>query len=909
MSNNTLIDANENAIVATKNISKKEKFMKALEYSLPAILSILIFLFAMIIKGVYPFGNESFGYIDFNDGLVPSYTNLWDILHGKANALVNWNLGAGGSVVTSAVINGFLSPISWLIALFPREQIIYGISFLVIVKFALMATTAYICFKKFFPNVNKWVLLLFSLVWTFSGWTIVHYTNIGWLDIMILLPLLILSSKKLVNEGKILWFVIILSYMLMLSYYISYMVLVGVVVIATIYICTMASNKKRVASSLFFAIIISILISMVAFIPSCLTSLQSHRFSGSSSSGIGVLFEYFTSKLMVLIMHALPFVFFVRLMLSYKKDKKTVLFFMLSFIVCSLGLIIEPINQMWHTGSYFSFPFRYSFVIILLMIFGSLYYLNNHNTVNEDSEAKDINEKKLESKLERAERITRLTFYYIFLAISLVATIALIVYVAYIGAMAIPYKQTQTLNFCIYLLLFIISYVLIELLLRLKNNKLKLGKINGGILIFVLCLLQIFGLMTGYTGLSQGTETERVYNVYNINTSSLEAGYKIKDREVLYNYNFPQLLNYPSMSTWIHISSEEQWHGYTSLGYGSASTLLYSSGGTLLTDVLLGNRYVLSKESLDSNIYTLLDSFDYKEENGKISQVFLYELNFNFSKALLTNANLNTMLNDCDNALEASNILYKALYNEEQNIIDSVNFNVIEQEDCFEISVTYSGYGVLYMLNSGAAFEGEVIGASAREFFVGINDLGSISSNTVTLKIYKDNNLTIDSIKQSLSFGVFDVNTFKTVHNGIESSDISLSFDGETINLSVDNASNYKYLFVPYTYLKNMTVTINGSDNTVITAFDTFMMVELEEGENNISLTYKPQYIKACLIITIISIVVFAVFAIINHKYNIASKKFVVWTGFVGACIILFAVGFLVYLRPLFNFFVILFTG
>ena len=57
MSNNTFIDAKENAIVDTKNISKKEKFMKALEYSLPAILSILIFLFAMIIKGVYPFGN------------------------------------------------------------------------------------------------------------------------------------------------------------------------------------------------------------------------------------------------------------------------------------------------------------------------------------------------------------------------------------------------------------------------------------------------------------------------------------------------------------------------------------------------------------------------------------------------------------------------------------------------------------------------------------------------------------------------------------------------------------------------------------------------------------------------------------------------------------------------------------
>ena len=51
---------------------------------------------------------------------------------------------------------------------------------------------------------------------------------------------------------------------------------------------------------------------------------------------------------------------------------------MLAFIICSIGLIIEPINEMWHTGSYYSFPFRYSFVIILLMIFGSLYYIDKY---------------------------------------------------------------------------------------------------------------------------------------------------------------------------------------------------------------------------------------------------------------------------------------------------------------------------------------------------------------------------------------------------------------------------------------------------------------------------------------------------------------------------------------------------
>ena len=258
---------------------RKVDWKKVLEYSLPAIFVICICLFAMIVTGSYPFGKNAIGYVDVEDGLIPAYTYLWDVLHGKANFLITWDLGAGGSFISSAILNGFLSPISWLIAIFPRASVVYGVAFILAIRLALVATTAYICFKKLFPNVNKWVLLMFTMVWTFSGWTMVHWTNIGWLDLMILLPLLVMSLRKLEEEGKILWFVIILSYLLMLSYYISYMILVGLVVISVVYIFTISKNRKRTASLLFFGIMISILISAVAFIPSMLTSLQGHRFS------------------------------------------------------------------------------------------------------------------------------------------------------------------------------------------------------------------------------------------------------------------------------------------------------------------------------------------------------------------------------------------------------------------------------------------------------------------------------------------------------------------------------------------------------------------------------------------------------------------------------------------------------
>ena len=101
---------------------KRIKWDKVLEYSLPALLTIFIVTLAMIFKAIFPFGKNSIGLIDFNDGLVPAYTALWDVLHGDMGIFATWKLGAGGSFISSAVLNSFLSPLCWLVALFPRTS-------------------------------------------------------------------------------------------------------------------------------------------------------------------------------------------------------------------------------------------------------------------------------------------------------------------------------------------------------------------------------------------------------------------------------------------------------------------------------------------------------------------------------------------------------------------------------------------------------------------------------------------------------------------------------------------------------------------------------------------------------------------------------------------------------------------
>lgn len=903
--------------------TKKQKWLKVLEYSLPALISIFVYVFAMLCKGISPFGKESICYIDCSDGLIPAYTGLWDWLHGRSSFMVSFNLGAGGSLFSSFVLNGFLSPLSWIIGIFPRESIIYGISLLFIVRFALMATTAYFCFKKFFPKISQWFLLLFAIVWTFSGWTMVHFTNIGWLDLMILLPLLILSAKELVENGKIMWFVIVLSYMLILSYYITYMVLVGTVVIATVYIFTACEKGKRmkVASLLFYGIFISLLISMVTFIPSMVTSLGGHRFSSTANNDKAELYKYFFSKLAVVIMYALPVVFFMRLMFKYKQDKKNVLFFMLSFVICGVGLIIEPINKMWHTGSYYCFPLRYGFVLIMLMIFASLYYIDKF--LLEQKQPVAVKQEK-EINVEEGEEIKPAKKKYFDVVNALLIpflglSVMMMAFCMWIGVSIQLLRSVTFTSFCYYFFLFALSYAAIELSLRVKTDKLTFGNIKGGVLIFTLCMLQVVMLMTGYLGASyvdRFDKTSRVQNAFNIDTKELENGYKLKDREHLYNLNFPYLVDYASMSSWIHISSEQQYQAYHHLGYNTFSTTLYSSGGTYMTDLLLGNRYVLSDKVLDDSYYTFLKDFDYVDsDSGETKKVNLYELKLETRKAFTTNVDLVKLLEDKEDLIEIQNIIYKAIFSQDTNIMNKLDVGIVELEDKFVITV-FGTQGKILYLNTELSID-TMLNDNEYDVVPGLNDYGVNITNDVEIIIPKSDtnkdqfkkNFTKEYILSKMVFAEFDIARFKTIYeNNFLTSSVDLVTTQDKIKISFDNTTGQKYLFVPYVNLKNMNATLNGKDVKVENAFYNFMVVEIESAENEIEISYSPQLVKPCLFITIGSILVFAIFCVLNHFFKLSDKKFFIWVGTIGACAILAAVGFLVYLKPFFNTFVILFS-
>ncbi len=939
-------------------LKTREFWLKVWEYSVPGLVACLIFLLAMIIKGIVPFGTKSLSIIDYNEGLVPAYTSLWDFLHGQTSFFATFELGAGVPMYASNIVNSFLSPISWLIGIFSRESVIFGVAFLLIVKFALMSTTAYICFKKFFSKTDKRILWLFSLIWTFSGWTMVHFTNIGWLDIMIILPLFILAWRELVQNGKILWFVITLSYMLILSYYISYMVLVGVVCIATVYYFTIAPHetRKRTASLLFWGIITSILISAVAFIPSCVTSLGAHRFADSGgTAGKEWLYDEIFSKIAVLLMQALPVLFFVKLMTTIRKDKPHVLFFLIAFCVCGVGILIEPINMMWHTGSYYSFPFRYSFILIMLMIFGALYYINKYYFDDTTSEIVAKNEKTSVNSLNSAKKSAKITqktelatincekskddsaelgrsngevifssgtllrspIGYTVLVMSVILWVITLVIIVGFNLTLLPFNAMTFVMFLVFLLNFVSQIYVFIYCMSIKNKKLAFKRFAGGVLIAIVCFVQTVVMMIGCTGdrFTSGDMTARITNVFEIDTTEFDAGYKLKDADKRYNMNFGWLTRYPTLQTWVHISSEEQYQAYHYLGYNTDTTLLFSAGGTYLSDALMGNKYVLSYKKLDERYYTFVEKVKYfDEENKKTIALSLYCTNLAIKPAWTTNYDLTTFADKTTDIVENQNKLYQALYDRTDNIMDYTTFTSEVVAGKVVLTVDNVAGRNLYLVMDKTGLKIQEQGW-VNTIYSGFNDMGISNDATRQFTLAFDEENDPNNISDALSllkrvkFATFDVEKFYDVHNSTTNSDkVSLVTDKNEIKITVNNATNSKYLFVPYINLKNMKAVNNGQNVEVKNAIFNFMQLDITGGENTISLSNQPQLLVPCAVVTIVAIALFVLFACLNRRFKFSENKVITWVGFGGACVILCVVAVLVYVKPLISTFIAIFS-
>lgn len=163
---------------------------------LAALLTAAGFCVAGIIRGTYPFGSVSRSTNDLGAQYIPFYAHLWDILHGQAQGdlFFNWQSGFGvGFWGDVGVVLG--SPLSLLVALFPRDQIDLAVFVLTTLKLALAAAAMVVLLRKMRPG-PAWLAAALGASYGMCGWAIDDAAYVPmWLDGLIALPMFCLVGE------------------------------------------------------------------------------------------------------------------------------------------------------------------------------------------------------------------------------------------------------------------------------------------------------------------------------------------------------------------------------------------------------------------------------------------------------------------------------------------------------------------------------------------------------------------------------------------------------------------------------------------------------------------------------------------------------------------------------------------
>ncbi|MEG2174763.1 MAG: YfhO family protein, partial [Oscillospiraceae bacterium] len=359
-------------------------------YSLVAALSALgltSILFAL--GGLYPFGDCTLAWCDMQQQVVPLWMQLSDMLQGEVSPLYSLR-AAGGMSLWGVLLFFVASPLSLLSVFWEKGDMLLFANVMTLLKLGCCAATSAWFFHKRYEKLALPTVCALSLGYAFSGYSMMYYQNSVWLDVMALFPLLLLSMEGLRRRGGGLSYGILLTLCIVTNYYLSYAILIFLALMGgtVCRLCLNGQERGRYALRLGFYTVLALLLSAPVWMPSLWEVLASARNEGliQSLSG-GALLTDMPTTICFLLCSAVTFVPALSCWrLEFPKEaperaERALLPLLL------IPLFVDPINRMWHTGSYQAFPVRYGFLTVLLLLSLSAAWLTRREELPSHSDS------------------------------------------------------------------------------------------------------------------------------------------------------------------------------------------------------------------------------------------------------------------------------------------------------------------------------------------------------------------------------------------------------------------------------------------------------------------------------------------------------------------------------------------
>ena len=796
------------------------------------VLSVIFF-----IKGYYPFGSQSIIWSDMHEQITAMYYHFYDSIYNSKSLFVDFN--SGGAINFVGVLAYYiLSPFTLIILFFPRELIDNAVSIIVALKILLSGLTCLYFISKTFNKIDDNYKIILSLLYAFSSYSLTLYIITPWIDIVYLFPMLLLGLKKLLDLESSKLYIITLSISLICSFYITFIVLLFIIFSSFLYLYIFKKeNIKKAIFHLGVATIISILIASVILIPSFIQIFASQRASINLAEIVNSKFGPLSDKIAYLFGSTILIVFSLLILLNFKKHKKFTIFLFLNLLLLGLPLIIEPINKMWHFGSYVYFCYRYGFIVVLFLIIGAGYYLTNLDS------------------MKKYPIIVSKIIPLLLLIITFIVMFVIFYKYRFRIFLAID-SLTFTRDKIALLSLFIVSLLIfITVLILFFTNK---KESNFTIIfLYIITISQILFNSYFYFNKYDSNYLNNQYNwmeeIYDINL--LKDKYYVKETNRILISNYGMVSDIRTFSNFTSLVDKTNYETMIMLGYDSYGNDTEAIGGNLFTDIILAQKYIISDRKISDSYYHYVNDID--------NYLYIYEFsNLPFGFVI----NNNSSIKNAKNSMEASNIIYNSITNND-NIFD------IEKLDALENKYFISGKKRLYLdidfnindkRNNYNLFDIYVNGNLLYQSIPNTNRngtlyLGEFLDEEVEIKIVslKENNI------KDINLGILDLQKIDDFLNNY-GKNVDIEFNHNKMIIST-NGNNNDLLFLPITYLDNY----KCSTHEIFRVYDNFIGIKLHDGENIIEISFIPKGFIIGIIISFIGIVFFIIWERYLYKLNL----------------------------------------
>ena len=199
----------------------KKKGNRGWIYLLAFLFPVLIFTLGFALKGVYPFGENSALVVDGVHQYTAFYRELSEQL-GKGTGWT-WSAHAMGYNFYGLFCYYLCSPFSFLILLFMKFMYVNeAITAVILIKAGLCSVSMAWYSGKKYPGRGSMAVSL-GCMYALSNFLMGYYSNVMWLDCIMLLPVLAYFIEQLVYTGKWYGYCLVLGCCILTSYYMGFM--------------------------------------------------------------------------------------------------------------------------------------------------------------------------------------------------------------------------------------------------------------------------------------------------------------------------------------------------------------------------------------------------------------------------------------------------------------------------------------------------------------------------------------------------------------------------------------------------------------------------------------------------------------------------------------------------------------